>query len=77
MPRIPMRYQVLLEGHPLGGYVAECVEIPGALAEGATEKEVLENLGEALARILDERRSEARETAALSGADIRAVTVHG
>jgi predicted RNase H-like HicB family nuclease len=38
-------------------YVAYCLEIPGANGQGKSE-EVLENLAEAIARILEDRRDE-------------------
>lgn len=42
-----------------GGFTGYFAEVPEAIAEGNTEKEVRENMMEALGIILDFRRSEA------------------
>jgi predicted RNase H-like HicB family nuclease len=39
-------------------YIAYCLEIPGANGQGKTKEEVLENLAEAIALILEDRREE-------------------
>jgi predicted RNase H-like HicB family nuclease len=40
-------------------YVAYCPEIPGANGQGRTKEEARENLGEAIALILEDRREDA------------------
>jgi predicted RNase H-like HicB family nuclease len=35
-----------------GGYIAECLELPGCVSEGESEEEALENLTEAVAGVL-------------------------
>ena len=39
-------------------YVAYCPEIPGANGQGKSNSEVIENLAEAIALILEDRREE-------------------
>jgi predicted RNase H-like HicB family nuclease len=41
-----------------GGYVAETPDLPGAMAQGDTEKEALENLGDAIAAIVQAKMDE-------------------
>lgn len=40
-------------------FIAFCPEVPGANGQGATKEECLENLREAIALILDDRRQDA------------------
>jgi predicted RNase H-like HicB family nuclease len=35
-----------------GGFVAECVDLPGCMSQGETEEEALENLADAIAGVL-------------------------
>ena len=39
-------------------HIAYCLEIPGANGQGKTKEEVLQNLAEAIALILEDRREE-------------------
>jgi len=39
-------------------YIAYCPEIPGANGQGKTKEEALDNLAEAIALILEDRREE-------------------
>ena len=41
------------------GYIGYCAEIPGANGQGETIEECLQNLAEAIALILEDRRSDA------------------
>jgi len=41
------------------GYIGYCAEIPGANGQGETVEECLQNLGEAIALILEDRRNDA------------------
>jgi predicted RNase H-like HicB family nuclease len=41
-------------------YIAYCLEIPGANGQGKTKEEVLENLADAIALFLEDRRDEIR-----------------
>ena len=42
-----------------GWYVATCPEVPGAIGQGRTKQEVLENLTDAIALVLLDRFEEA------------------
>jgi len=48
-----MRYSVILEPQEEGGYTARCLELPGAISQGETETEALENIKEAIGLILE------------------------
>ncbi len=39
-----------------GGFVVECLEIPGCISEGETEEEALANIREAIELCLEVRR---------------------
>lgn len=41
-----------------GGFVAETQDVPGAMAQGDTEEEAVENLGDALAAIVQAKMDE-------------------
>jgi predicted RNase H-like HicB family nuclease len=43
-----------------GWYIAYCPEIPGANGQGRTKEEARDNLGEAIALILEDRRQDAQ-----------------
>lgn len=53
-----MRFTVVLDPQPEGGFTAQCVEIPGAVSEGDTEQEALQNVQDAIREILGVRRTE-------------------
>ena len=38
-----------------GGFIAECVDLPGCMAQGETEAEALDNLADALFGVLEAR----------------------
>lgn len=38
-----------------GGYVAECIDLPGCVSQGETEEEAIENLVEAIVGVLEVR----------------------
>ncbi len=43
-----MEYTIVLEPHDSGGYVARCLELPGAVSRGDTEELALENMRDAI-----------------------------
>jgi predicted RNase H-like HicB family nuclease len=44
---------VLLERDEVdGGWIAECVDLPGCMSQGETEEEALENLSDAIGGVL-------------------------
>jgi hypothetical protein len=42
-----MRYTVILEQEPDGGYIATVPALPGCVSQGDTREEALNNIGEA------------------------------
>ena len=58
--RVPMQFTVRLDKAEEGGYVVQCVEIPGAISQGETQEEALDNIVDAITSILDVRREEAQ-----------------
>ena len=50
-----MKFVVTVERDEDGVFVAECPAIPGCVSQGATEKEALKNVEEAIRECLDVR----------------------
>ena len=48
-----MKYSVILEPQEEGGFTARCLELPGAISQGETKTEALENIKEAICLILE------------------------
>lgn len=48
-----MKYTIILEREEEGGYSAQCLELPGALSQGETKEEALENIKEAIELVLE------------------------
>jgi predicted RNase H-like HicB family nuclease len=53
-----MKYAVILEPQEEGGFAARCVELPGAISQGETKTEALENIKEAIGLILEVLRED-------------------
>ena len=53
-----MKYTIILERQEEGGFTARCVELPGAISEGETMTEALQNVREAIAMILEVLRED-------------------
>ena len=53
-----MKYTVILEPQEEGGFTARCVELPGAISQGETKTEALENIREAIGLILEVLRED-------------------
>ena len=53
-----MRYTVVLEPQEDGGFTVQCVEIPGAISEGETRQEALDNIKEAIELVLEVQNEE-------------------
>lgn len=52
-----MAYRVQVTPDPIdGGYVAECLDLPGCLSDGDTEEEARANLEDAIAEVLAVRQ---------------------
>lgn len=70
-----MKFTVTLTPADEGGFVVQCVEVPGAISEGGTKEEALANIADAIARVLDVRLEEAKQQARRSHATIQVVEV--
>ena len=46
-----MKYSIIVEPQEEGGFTARCLELPGAISQGETKTEALENIKEAMARV--------------------------
>ncbi len=53
-----MKYQSHLEPQEEGGFTARCLELPGAISQGETKTEALENIKEAISLILEVLRED-------------------
>ena len=53
-----MKFHVTFQRDPHGGYVARCLELPGALSQGETEDETLANIKDAILTIIDMMREQ-------------------
>lgn len=48
------KYRVLVDRELVGGYSAQCVELPAAISQGETLDELADNMADALKLVLDE-----------------------
>ena len=55
-----MEYTIVLEKQKKGGFTAQCLEVPGAISQGETEREALGNAKEALELVLDVIKDETK-----------------
>jgi predicted RNase H-like HicB family nuclease len=53
-----MKYTVVLEPQDEGGFTARCLELPGAITQGETRREAIENIKEAIGLILEVLRED-------------------
>ncbi|HLE96134.1 MAG TPA: type II toxin-antitoxin system HicB family antitoxin [Candidatus Thermoplasmatota archaeon] len=68
-----MRFTVSVVPGEEGGFTVQCIEVPGAISEGETIEEALENIEDAIAEVLAARREEAtRLHARLESVDVDA-----
>lgn len=54
-----VRYTVLVHKEYEGGYSGQCLELPGAISEGETIKELKENMVDAIQLVLESIESRA------------------
>jgi len=54
-----VRYTVLVCNEREGGYSGQCLELPGAISEGETIKELKENMVDAIQLVLESIESRA------------------
>ena len=48
-----MKYTIILEKEEEGGYSAQCLELPGAISQGESKEEALNNIREAIEAVLE------------------------
>ena len=70
-----MKLTVEIEEAEEGGYVVRCVEIPGAISEGETIDEALENAKDAIREVLKARRDRARKMAKAHKSTFKVINV--
>ncbi len=56
-----MQYHVRVWKGEDGYLIAKCVELPAVMTQGKTEKEIVENIREAISLVLQDIQTEARE----------------
>lgn len=55
--RLERAFTVILQKEEEGGYSVRCVELPGAISQGESEKEALDNIRDAITLVLEELES--------------------
>lgn len=70
-----MKFTVVLEEAAEGGYIVQCVEIPGAISQGETVDEALANAADAIKEILSVRRADAKRVAEIQHGTLATVEV--
>ena len=55
-----MKYTLILEKEEEGGYSAQCLELPGAISQGESKEEALNNIREAIEVVLEVLNQEAK-----------------
>jgi len=48
-----MKYTIILEKEEEGGYSAQCLELPGAISQGESKEETIENMKIAIGAVLE------------------------
>ena len=58
-----------------GGFVVECMELPGCVSEGETMEEAMSNILDAITAVLETRMAEQLEQPAFEFSTTRVVTI--
>ncbi len=56
-----MKYTIILEKEEEGGYSAQCFELPGAISQGESKEETLENMKIAIEHVLEALEQETKK----------------
>ena len=56
-----MKYTIILEKEDEGGYSAQCLEVPGAISQGETKEETIDNIKEAIELVIETLKDESKE----------------
>jgi len=70
-----MKFTVILEPQEEGGYTVQCLELPGAISQGETKEEALENIKEAIELVLEVIQEDAKKQVKSNHAEISQVEV--
>jgi predicted RNase H-like HicB family nuclease len=70
-----MKFHVMLEPQPEGGFTATCIEIPGAISEGDDEAEALDNVASAIRELMQAMVAHAEANARANHATLQTVDV--
>ena len=68
-----MKYTIILEKEEEGGYSAQYLELPGAISQGESKEEALNNIREAIEAMLEVLNHEAeglREVVEISAVEV-------
>lgn len=68
-----MMYTIILEKEEEGGYSAQCLELPGAISQGESKEEALNNIREAIEAVLEVLNQEVeklREVVEISAVEV-------
>ncbi|MBC8521356.1 MAG: type II toxin-antitoxin system HicB family antitoxin [Methanomicrobia archaeon] len=68
-----MKYTIILEKEEEGGYSAQSLELPGAISQGETKEEALNNIRKAIEAVLEVLNQEVkglREVVEISAVEV-------
>ena len=68
-----MKYTIILEKEEEGGYSAQCLELSGAISQGESKEEALNNIREAIEAVLEVLNQEVeklREVVEISAVEV-------
>lgn len=61
-----VQYTILIMPQEEGGYTVQCLELPGAISQGETVEEALDNIKEAIDLLLNVLQDDLKDKLALS-----------
>jgi predicted RNase H-like HicB family nuclease len=70
---LTLKYTIILEKEEVGGYSAQCLELPGAISQGESKEGTLKNMKEAIEAVLEVLNQELkglREVAEISTVEV-------
>jgi len=70
-----MQYTILIMPQEEGGYTVLCLELPGAICQGETVDQALDNIKEAIELLLDVLQDDLKDKLALSTTQITRIEI--
>lgn len=70
-----MQYTIFIMPQEEGGYTVQCLELPGAISQGETVEEALDNIKEAIELLLDVLQDDLRDKLALSTTQVARIEI--